>query len=72
MRCGICREPTHTSPSNAEKRLNGSRPAPLCLDCKSPARAAEMEAEAVRFVELLGDSAEDLARAVAAMVLLAG
>ena len=71
MRCGICREPTHTSPSNAEKRLNGS-PAPLCLDCKSPARAAEMEAEAVRFVELLGDSAEDLARAVAAMALLAG
>ena len=39
----------------------------LCADCTWPERAAREEAEAVRFVELLGDSAEELAAAVAAL-----
>ena len=45
----------------------GLVPAPRCFACKSPARAAEAEVEAAQFVELLGDSAEELARAVAAL-----
>jgi hypothetical protein len=32
-----------------------------------PARTAEPDAEVVRFIELLGDSAEEIARAVAAL-----
>ena len=38
-----------------------------CADCKWPERAAREDAEAVEFVELLGDSAEELAAAVAAL-----
>jgi hypothetical protein len=51
-------------PSTAAKsRLN-----PLCPDCKWPERAARQEAEAAQFVVLLGDSAEELAAAVAALI----
>ena len=38
-----------------------------CADRKWPERAARDEAEAARFVVLLGDSAEELAAAVAAL-----
>ena len=61
--CRTCGAPVEMSPSTAAKsRLN-----PLCADCKWPERAAREEAEAVRFVELLGDTAEELAAAVAAL-----
>ena len=65
--CGICGEPTDISHSYAEKLVNGKRPAPRCLDCKSPTRAAQVNAEAARFVELLGDRARELAVALAAL-----
>ena len=61
--CRTCGAPVEISPSTAAKGgLN-----PQCADCKWPERAAHQEAEAVRFVELLGDSAEELAAAVAAL-----
>jgi hypothetical protein len=61
--CRTCRAPVEVSPSTAAKsRLN-----PLCPDCKWPERAARQEAEAAQFVVLLGDSAEELAAAVAAL-----
>ena len=56
--------PVEIPPSTAAKsRLN-----PLCPDCKWPERAARQEAEAAQFVVLLGDSAEELAAAVAALI----
>ena len=50
------------SVGRGEERLN-----PQCADCKWPERAARQEAEAVEFVVLLGDTAEELAAAVAAL-----
>ena len=61
--CRACGAPVEVSPSTAAKYgLN-----PLCADCKWPERAAREDAEAVEFVVLLGDSAEELAAAVAAL-----
>ena len=61
--CRTCGAPVEMSPSTAAKsRLN-----PLCADCEWPERAAREDAEAVEFVVLLGDTAEELAAAVAAL-----
>ena len=65
--CRDCGEPTEVSPSHLEKTQTGGRAAPVCSSCRWPTRAAKTEAEAVRFLELLGDSAEELAAAVAAL-----
>ena len=65
--CSNCGELVERSESYAEKALAGRAAVPLCLDCKWPERAAREDAEAVKFVELLGDSAEELAEAVAAL-----
>ena len=67
LACRRCGEPTDVSQSHAEKVTHGRVPPPLCLDCRSPARAAETDAEAVRFVELFDGSPEEIARAVAAL-----
>lgn len=63
--CSSCGEIMDVSPSHAEKL--GSRPAPRCASCKSPERAAAEDAEAARFVEGLGESARELAGALAAL-----
>ena len=61
--CRTCGAPVEVSPSTAAKTgLN-----PQCADCKWPERAARQDAEAAQFVVLLGDSAEELAAAVAAL-----
>ena len=53
--------------SEIRKVSAGLVPAPRCFECARPAQAADAQAEAVRFVELIGDSAEELAAAVAAL-----
>jgi hypothetical protein len=55
------------SQAHAERALAGRAPLPLCESCRWPARAAREDAEARRFVEDLGDSARELAGAVAAL-----
>ena len=67
VECPCCGEPVEVSASYYEKVRAQRVPAPPCYGCKRPARAAETDAEAVLFVELLGDSAEELAAAVAAL-----
>ena len=61
--CRTCGAPVEISPSTAAR----SRLGPLCADCRWPERAAREDAEAVRFVELLTDSPEELAAAIAAL-----
>ena len=46
---------------SARRPRRRARLNPQCADCKWPERAAREEAEAVEFVVLLGDSAEELA-----------
>ena len=65
--CRTCGEPTDVSQSHAEKLVNGRLPLPLCLDCKSPAKTAEADAEVAKFVEDLGEPARELAGALAAL-----
>ena len=62
--CRTCGTPVEVPPSTAAKigRLN-----PQCADCKRPERAAREDAEAAQFVVLLGDTPEELARAIAAL-----
>jgi hypothetical protein len=61
--CRTCGAPVEIPPSTAAKSgLN-----PQCPDCKWPERAARQEAEAAKFVVLLGDTPEELARAIAAL-----
>ena len=62
--CRTCGQPVEVSPSTAAKigRLN-----PHFADCKWPERAAREDAEAAQFVVLLGDTPEELARAIAAL-----
>ena len=58
-------------PTQRDLRREGCSPReprrPCALDCKSPARAARVDAEAVRFVEDLGERAGELAGSVAAL-----
>jgi hypothetical protein len=58
--CGSCGEVIDVSPSHFQKVRTGRMPAPLCFDRRRPTRAAEAEAEAVAWVELLGELAEEL------------
>ena len=67
LACPDCGEVVDVSASSAEKVSSGHARPPRCFECARPARAAEAQAEAIQFVELLGDSAEELARAVAAL-----
>ena len=63
----VCGSPTDVSQSHAEKLVNGRFALPLCIDCaRSPARAAEVDAEIMAFVASVGESAE-FAGAVAAL-----
>jgi len=45
----------------------GSIALPICLDCKSPTRAARGDAEVDKFIEVLGEQAGELAVARAAL-----
>ena len=65
--CRDCGEMTDVSPSYAEKLARGALAPPICLDCKSPARAAREDAEVDTFLELLGEQARELAVALAAL-----
>ena len=67
VECRDCGEPVEVSPSHYEKTQAGSRAAPVCSSCRWPTQAVKADAEAVRFVELLGDSVEGLAAAVGAL-----
>ncbi len=57
--CRICGAPTDVSQSHAEKLVNGRFALPLCLDCRSPAKTAEADAEVVAFVECLPGPVRD-------------
>ena len=56
----------YVSRSYAAKLKTAGRE-PVCLDCSSPARTAEVEAEAVAWIRSLGDQAAEVADAVAAL-----
>ena len=52
--CKVCGEATDVSPSHAEKVNRGAVALPICLDCRSPAKTAQADAEVAAFVEALG------------------
>jgi hypothetical protein len=62
-----CGEPVEVSREHAYKVSGGSMPAPTCRGCRWPGVERRAEEEAVAWVELLGDSAEELAAALAAL-----
>ena len=66
VNCRICGAVTDISRSYAA-RMYGDRELPLCIDCQSATRTAEVEAEADAWVRSLGEQAHELAGAVAAL-----
>ena len=67
VNCRSCGGVTDISVSHADKVLHGRVELPLCLDCRSPARTAEADAEVVAFVAALGDQADEFVGAIAAL-----
>jgi hypothetical protein len=65
--CGVCGEPVEVAYAVARKVRASTTPSPMCRGCRWPTVERRAEEEAVEWVELLGDSAEELAAAVAAL-----